>query len=585
MSQGICSVPTLPPKSPDNEVQPYRRFKTLEGAEMASTDPLEGPCEASMTRRQLQSDSGNEFLPVEVLTIIFQLSRHTVEFALPNVVWTSLMQNPSLFGEIIAGAPVALTAVCRYWRSVAHGCPFLWSSIPLLLESDTILSLANPRQAKYHLQHSGKVPLTLAVGTRTELTGHGVKDEDTDEFQTFSLFAPHISRISELFLSLHSDPSLFASFCHPLYTFPILERLTIVGAASEGSALCKAGFLQSSSLRKVTWAVSERPPNALLTSLITTPNPNLTELILADSFAVVLSPTAAYAVLAAAPALVVFQCRLGAALQDEALYGRWPDASADPHDSLVPLEHTCLQKMDLTFQGTPESETTPELLDVLVCPALESFAFKLEWSASFEPASVTRWLIRGSHWRIAALECSTGVDLEELLHAVTSMPLLQSLKCIGARAVLIRGRVLVDQESFLGVLSGGEPEMNLANQLPCPFLRQLHLGYAYFTREGIEQFLISRVYGSQRDFLSGLKMQNPLESFRVNNFGEADQNAILAMRSLSRCWRRVHNVDVKVDRYINQHAMVVAGSDQSRLDGRRVIFSPLPWGPQVDSPF
>ena len=103
---------------------------------MASTPPLEGFCKASITRRQLESDSRNEFLPVEVLIIIFQFLRHTIEFALPNVVWTSLVGNSPSFDKIVAGAPVELTAVCRYWRSVVHGCPFFWSSIPLLLESD-----------------------------------------------------------------------------------------------------------------------------------------------------------------------------------------------------------------------------------------------------------------------------------------------------------------------------------------------------------------------------------------------------------------------------------------------------------------
>lgn len=443
-------------------------------------------------------------LPFDVLLEVFHLVRESATF---------LTSNAPLFsrtdGVISVGPPIRLTEVCRFWHEVAFSSPLLWSTIPILVESGRLLTLANPGQVNYYLERLAKaprIPLTLIMGTRRQLLGTGVKSQEPLERHSLNFVATIASRVRNLAIAFELYGRIASVLPHRFYN---LESVVFLGTSPSHMQLQTARFWQSPYLRKIVWAVSETAPTP--PPLLSSPWTSLTEVIFADDCDTVLPTPLVHAFFRASQELMKFQAHVREMPQG------YPGEDVAIHQPLPVVTHLKLQTLILTFRGKlREHHHAPELLCALRLPRLRHFSFKMDWSAGFNPGTVTRWLCTDSHRRLTRFECLTVyLDTSDLIRALHAMPALEAFKSYGGvvgetqrlmRVQLVRDRRWVIDDHFLHSLSTAiastvptiatsPSQPDVGETMPCPLLREIYIVNGYFSGHGVEAFLRSRIYG------------------------------------------------------------------------------------------
>ncbi|TEB19118.1 hypothetical protein FA13DRAFT_1719138 [Coprinellus micaceus] len=472
------STPTHPmPTSPRRLSQPLRGARTNLHPRLPKSGARRPPLRTYFDRRW------NSFFPRDVLLEIFQYLRET------SALRQAALWSEDELGEMRVGPPVAEVAhVCRFWRQVALSSPSLWDGIPIALESGRILSLANPGQIEFYRDMSSQAPLRLAIGTRSQLSGRGVHIQETPFPYPINILCDIAPRITELTISFDYRSMLLADLVDLSLSFDKLERLTLIGAAQSPYLLERAGFWKSPCMKSVAAAISESSFSFRLFGEI--PWAGLREVLIGDEWDCALSSAQVHTFLARAANITKFQCRL----RDAKVVGE----DTEKRLSLPTLYHHDLRELTLTFH---DYYASPALLSSLVCPNLERFSFKMDWSANFNPSSVPRWLCTASHSRLTRFECLASVDLDALIESVVSMPLLQVLKCHGPVASSYLSLAACPLKSVIddrllhalsGCLSGSD-----TSGPHCVQLRELWIKNAYFSNQGIGTFLEGRLSGKE----------------------------------------------------------------------------------------
>ncbi|TEB14009.1 hypothetical protein FA13DRAFT_1721678 [Coprinellus micaceus] len=472
----------------------------------------------------------NSFFPRDVLLEIFQYLRET------SALRQAALWSEDELGEMRVGPLVAEVAhVCRFWRQVALSSPSLWDGIPIALESGRILSLANPGQIEFYRDMSSQAPLRLAIGTRSQLSGRGVHIQETPFPYPINILCDIAPRITELTISFDYRSMLLADLVDLSLSFDKLERLTLIGAAQSPYLLERAGFWKSPCMKSVAAAISESSFSFRLFGEI--PWAGLREVLIGDEWDCALSSAQVHTFLARAANITKFQCRL----RDAKVVGE----DTEKRLSLPTLYHHDLRELTLTFH---DYYASPALLSSLVCPNLERFSFKMDWSANFNPSSVPRWLCTASHSRLTRFECLASVDLDALIESVVSMPLLQVLKCHGPVASSYLSLAACPLKSVIddrllhalsGCLSGSD-----TSGPHCVQLRELWIKNAYFSNQGIGTFLEGRLSGKEPRVMLG-----------------QDDGLIYKIRRVLYYWKNQCDprVQLKVHRYLDDENETLAG--------------------------
>ncbi|TEB19145.1 hypothetical protein FA13DRAFT_1802585 [Coprinellus micaceus] len=440
-------------------------------------------------------------LPHDILAIVFAHLRETVTLRSPKPVWREARRL-----DIVVGPLMQITMVCWYWREVALSCPFLWSAIPVLVESGKLLALANAQQVWYHLQLANQAPLKLVIGARKDLGGPGVKYQYSLTYQSLDFIAELAPRVRDLAIAFQPDSDMLPVLHKPPHRFTNLETLTFMGASQPNLLLEQANLSGCDHLHRVVWGfclpASVPPPSFLMT-----PPVGLTEVLLADSWDATVPSDIAHAFLRAAKELVKFHSRISHSA---------PESTPTNFERLPLLQHNNLQTLSIIFQGpTPDASLAP-LIHALRTPHLTSFSFELDWSATFSPTAVTGWVRTNGH-SLTTFECFSGhVKRTDLLLCLRAMPLLEVFKFAGAvsgsRRLRVAGvspdKVLVDQQ-FLAMFtapvatdvglgqdsSGG---LSTEEEMPCPALQEIHFDNTYFSSSHLDSFIKGRLYGNTR---------------------------------------------------------------------------------------
>ncbi|KAJ3980802.1 hypothetical protein F5890DRAFT_1418913 [Lentinula detonsa] len=187
-------------------------------------------------------------LPVELLSHIFLLGAHSLPDTLEE---DTTSQELPLFNTDSVKTPLIYSAVCRHWRTVAHGTAALWTCICITIGS---MQVAGPQKKHLNLSHitsylslSRKYPLNILLDARDpdwdfaepEIPASSdfsdyVPPFTADDIRTiFSLLLPHLSRWQSIDVLTDTWAPMHTALCildGPLMNkgAPLLQSLTLM---------------------------------------------------------------------------------------------------------------------------------------------------------------------------------------------------------------------------------------------------------------------------------------------------------------------------------------------------------------------
>ncbi|KAF8181284.1 hypothetical protein BJ912DRAFT_979953 [Pholiota molesta] len=106
-------------------------------------------------------------LPPEIVADIFA-------FCIPADAMDIDLQHITFDSRQVIRAPLILSAVCRYWRTIAHAAPQLWQTLflcPLTLSSH---SFPQPRSIQKWIDRAGSLPLSISLHVSHEAMHDGI---------------------------------------------------------------------------------------------------------------------------------------------------------------------------------------------------------------------------------------------------------------------------------------------------------------------------------------------------------------------------------------------------------------------------
>lgn len=451
--------------------------------------------------------------PVEVMGNIFEELRDRVRFT--SMTQTSFPDREDTLFTV--GPLISITRVNHTWRAIALSSPMLWTSFPVLLENEKGLDIGNPGQVQYHLRHAADLPLSIIVGSRSQMTGSGVVIEDPDAPLAFEFFGQLVPRVRSLALAVEFENPYHQKLLRPEHSFSNLEKITVHGMEVAFLSLGHAGVWKSPRLRSVVWSIYANPHPPLL-------SPNwfgLTELLLSDSFEATIAPGPLRLFLSLATKLIRLQCRVGDVNSDDDDYGPTPLAK-DFHQSPYPtLQHDSLQVLSLTFEGSQDecgSRAIPAILYNFHAPCLRTMSYRMSSASSLGPNCGISWLCLDNCHILTHFECLVcDINLQELLEGLKCMSMLETFRWLGIKDNSDRIGSTTSLPYFVGIsplnfadsqflssLSPPRSSLPSSQETPapsvnlgmlCPRLRDMHVGFASFTNDGLKAFVAGRTGG------------------------------------------------------------------------------------------